>query len=134
ERDLPAAFLRRCTFFHIDDPAPDELARIVAQRFFSAERAGSPGTSEPKLPDFYRQLLDCFIAFRTQNEDSLQYRPGTSELIDWTAALRQEGVDGGDLRANIDALRRTASTVSKHKEDHLALRKYLDGLQPPQAR
>ncbi|MGZ4995919.1 MAG: AAA family ATPase, partial [Methylobacter sp.] len=29
ERDLPQPFLRRCAFYHIDDPSPERLAEIV---------------------------------------------------------------------------------------------------------
>jgi MoxR-like ATPase len=128
ERDLPAPFLRRCTFFHIADPTRDELADIVAQRFFAGRRGdGAPGG--PKLPPFYQQLLERFWDFREQHQDELQYRPGTSELIDWTAALSgQTAAPDAALADQIDLLRKTASAVSKHKDDHRILREFLEGL------
>jgi MoxR-like ATPase len=126
ERDLPAPFLRRCTFFHIEDPKKDELRRIVAQRFFSGSTRGA---LDPELPPFYQRLLEAFWDFREQREDELQYRPGTSELIDWTAALRSREINGqAEFRAHLDAVTQAASSVSKHKDDQQALRTFLDGL------
>lgn len=131
ERDLPAPFLRRCTFFHIADPTKDELVEIIAQRFFSH----APGHSQegrgssPRLPPFYEQLLEQFWSFREQHADELQYRPGTSELIDWTSALRSRNVPGdAGFLDKLDAVRKTASSVSKHQEDHRLLREFLEGL------
>jgi MoxR-like ATPase len=126
ERDLPAPFLRRCTFFHIKDPSKEELRRIVAQRFFST---AGPRAAEPELPPFYLHLLDAFWSFREQHENELQYRPGTSELIDWTAALlsRREVDAKGDVRSNMDLVRQASSSVSKHKEDQQALQTFLKG-------
>jgi MoxR-like ATPase len=124
ERDLPAPFLRRCTFFHIADPTQEELRQIIAQRFFA-----TPGSDGPTLPPLYRQVLEAFWSFREIHEDDLQYRPGTSELIDWTSALIRSDVDpSGDTRDAIDRLVRTASSVSKHKDDQVALRDFLTRL------
>ncbi len=129
ERDLPAPFLRRCTFFHIPDPTRDELTDIVAQRFF-ADRRAEGGQGGPALPPFYRQLLERFWDFREQHQDELQYRPGTSELIDWTAALRaQAAAPDAALTEQIDLVRKTASAVSKHKDDHRILREFLEGFE-----
>ncbi len=132
ERDLPAPFLRRCTFFHIDDPTKEELVQIVAQRFFARRQDGTGGADRtPTLPAFYQRLLDTFWTFREQHKDELQYRPGTSELIDWTAALRSRGVaDAAEFQSQLELVRKTASSVSKHKEDHGVLRGFLDGLGP----
>ncbi len=131
ERDLPAPFLRRCTFFHIADPSREELVQIIAQRFFSRSApVGADGRSgAPDLPPIYQQLLQVFWNFREQHEEELQYRPGTGELIDWTTALHMGGVaDTADLREQLDLVRKTASSVSKHKEDQRVLRDFLDGL------
>lgn len=130
ERELPAPFLRRCTFFHIDDPTPDELAAIVARRFF----AGSGGAAPPALPPAYRQLLDVFVQFRTRHGDDLQYQPGTQELIDWTDALRQRRVPpDADLLTRLDMVLAAASVVSKHREDQLRLRRFIEGMKPAAA-
>jgi MoxR-like ATPase len=132
ERDLPAPFLRRCTFFHIADPTKEELVQIIAQRFFARRPDGTSGAERPlAIPPFYQQLLETFWTFREQHEDELQYRPGTSELIDWTAALRSRGAaDAAELHSQLELIRKTASSVSKHKDDHGVLRGFLDGLSP----
>ena len=125
ERDLPAPFLRRCTFFHIEEPDQKELRQIVAQRFFSSTAAGA----KPDLPPFYNKLVDAFWTFREANEGNLQYRPGTSELIDWTSALRSRNVDpAADLQSNLADVQQTAASVSKHKDDQQVLKDFLKGL------
>jgi MoxR-like ATPase len=126
ERDLPPPFLRRCTFFHIDDPTKEELRSIVARRFFA-----EPGTdhAELELPPFYEQLLETFWSFREQHKNDLQYLPGTSELIDWTDALQRREVEpSAAFRERLDLVRSTGSTVSKHKDDQEALKAFLLGL------
>jgi MoxR-like ATPase len=126
ERDLPAPFLRRCTFFHIEDPTKDELRTIVARRFFA-----EPGNaaSELELPPFYQQLLETFWSFREQHKNDLQYLPGTSELIDWTQALQSRQVEpSASFQQRMDLVRSTGTTVSKHKEDQEALKTFLLGL------
>ena len=125
ERDLPAPFLRRCTFFHIEEPTQDDLRQIVAQRFFSTAAAGAT----PELPPFYNKLVDAFWSFREANDGNLQYRPGTSELIDWTSALRSRNVNpAADLQSNLTEVQQTASSVSKHKDDQQVLHDFLKGL------
>jgi MoxR-like ATPase len=130
ERDLPPPFLRRCTFFHIADPAKEQLVAIVAQRFFSqsVQRTGDDPPPPPDLPPFYRRLVDVFWNFREQHGDELKYTPGTSELIDWTAAMRRRGADDAPFSDQLSAVIRTATCVSKHQDDHQILRKYLHGL------
>jgi MoxR-like ATPase len=130
ERDLPPAFLRRCTFFHIPDPTEEELEQIIAQKFFPDSRADGDGVGKLRLPPFYRELLSRFMSFRTANEDALQYRPGTAEIINWTDALILHGVPGdAPFTASIVDVKRARSTVSKHREDQESLERFLDGLQ-----
>ena len=131
ERDLPPAFLRRCTFFHIEDPTRDELERIIAQRFFSSPPGAAGVAAGPQLPDFYRQLLEHFRTFRERHAATLQYVPGTSELIDWTQALLQRGVGGSSqFRSTLGLVRKTASAVTKHQQDAGLFSEYLKQLGP----
>ena len=134
ERELPAPFLRRCTFFHIDDPTAAELTAIIARRFF-APRGDAPSAGlPPSLPTAYRQLLEEFVRFRERHVDELQYVPGTQELIDWTDALRRRDAPSstgeGDLLGRLDELLQTVSAVVKHRDDQSLLRRYLQGLKP----
>jgi MoxR-like ATPase len=126
ERDLPAPFLRRCTFFHIEDPQPPVLRDILMRKFFTSSFGGRRRT---ELPRFYGQLLEQFVDY--QKKESLQYRPGTSELIDWTKALLRMNVDeDADLPNEIDRVKQTASTVAKHREDFKSLRDFIESLRP----
>ena len=129
ERDLPPAFLRRCAFFHIDDPKEPELAKIIAQKFFR-QRDSSAGRP-PELPPFYRELLARFMEFRDTNPDGLQYRPGTAEIINWTDALLHREVSAdADMRQQLEDLKGTTSTVSKHRDDQENLIRFLEGIYP----
>lgn len=132
ERDLPPAFLRRCTFFHIPDPSEAELEQIIAQKFFRSDAGnGADSPHALKLPVFYRQLLASFMQFRADNEDGLQYRPGTAEIINWTDALLRRGASAEvELVEQLEAVRRTTTTVSKHRDDQLSLADFLNGLKP----
>lgn len=130
ERDLPAPFLRRCTFFHIVDPDEATLAEILVRKFSPfTHRTGVQRGGE--LPPFFQQLLKEFLAYRRNNGETLQYAPGTSELIDWTQALIQQNVDpAGSLHGQLAKVQRTTSTVAKHRDDLAALATYLDSLAP----
>lgn len=130
ERELPPPFLRRCAFFHIDDPTPEELAAIVGQRFFAAA-GGSGGAG---LPPLYGQLLDVFVQFRARHGGELQYVPGTQELIDWTAVMRRRALpDEAELLALLPELLQTVSAVIKHRDDQALLRRFVQGLKPSAA-
>ncbi len=139
ERELPPPFLRRCAFFHIDDPTPEELAAIVARRFFAAPGAGSAGSSgssaaAPSLPPAFDQLLQIFVQFRKRHSDELQYVPGTQELIDWTDTLRQRRLPAdAELLSRLDDLAQTVSAVVKHRDDQVLLRRFVQGLKPATA-
>jgi MoxR-like ATPase len=118
ERDLPAPFLRRCTFFHIEDPEKKVLGEILLRKFFGG--VGDGGQNE--LPPFYKQLLHEFWTFRQDHKDSLQYKPGTSELIDWTQALLPQVKDQtASFQSQLDKVQNTVSTVAKHSEDRATL-------------
>ena len=114
ERDLPEPFLRRCAYFHIPDPDKEKLRRILRSRVFPEGRGAA-------LSPFYEGLLDFYVDYRDQGA-GLAYRPGTSELLDWTRALEKQSVsDQKDLAANANALRRTIAAVVKHRDDLDAL-------------
>ena len=130
ERDLPPAFLRRCTFFDIRDPTIDELEQIIAQKFFPESRFDDADGPKLKLPPFYLELLQRFMQFRAANKDALQYAPGTAEIINWTDALIQRKVPrDASLVTSMAEVNRTITTVSKHREDQDSLTKFLNGLQ-----
>jgi MoxR-like ATPase len=125
ERDLPAPFLRRCTFFHIGDPTKETLRDILIRKFFPWTN-GSGGKRREELPPFYAQLLDRFWLYRESNPQSLQYTPGTSELIDWTQALIKANAEpAASFSAQLAKVKQTASSVAKHREDLKALMEFI---------
>lgn len=133
ERDLPAPFLRRCTFFHIGEVEKKTLEDILLRKFFP--RAGGPdGERRTALPMFYGQMLDRFMEYRQVNKESLQYVPGTSELIDWTQALRRLGVDAdATFLGQMDKVLKTVASMAKHSQDLKALNDFLKSRLPKPA-
>ena len=83
EKELPAAFLRRCFFHYIRFPDRPTMERIVAAHH----------------PDLKARLveeaLDVFYGLREIH--GLKKRPSTSELLDWLRLLAAEGVAPGRL-------------------------------------
>lgn len=78
EKDLPPAFLRRCLFFHIEFPRPEELIGILRSRFADADTT---------LVD---KAVERFWNLRQQmarEKSAAAKRVSTSELIDWFRAL-----------------------------------------------
>jgi MoxR-like ATPase len=78
EKELPDAFLRRCVFHFIEFPDVDLMRRIVAVHHAGLDEA------------LVEQALKIFYELR--NFTRLRKRPSTSELIDWIAVLRAQGV------------------------------------------
>ncbi len=74
EKELPDAFLRRCLFYYIDFPEPQQLERIV--------RANLEGQVDAALIANTERLLRRFRAL-----SELRKLPATSELIDWVRIL-----------------------------------------------
>jgi MoxR-like ATPase len=84
EKDLPAAFLRRCLFHYIPFPSYERIVQIVKERF----------------PDLALALADTagsrFLALREmmKNEIGLVNKNvSTSELLDWIFALQQHPLE-----------------------------------------
>ena len=90
EKELPDAFLRRCVFHFIEFPDDDLMRRIVDVHHPGLDRA---------LAD---QALQVF--FELRRFQRLRKRPSTSELIDWIAVLRDQGVEPQTLEAQLPFL------------------------------
>jgi MoxR-like ATPase len=75
EKNLPAAFLRRCVFYHIAKPDRDRFAAILQARL-------ELGADKPLVSD----ILD-FLEF-TQGNSDLTKKPATAELLDFALVLR----------------------------------------------
>lgn len=88
ERNLPAAFLRRCVFHHIAFPDKALLAKIVQTNWLGDRRA------QGRLVD---EALEFFLQVRQLG--SLDKAPGTAELVQWIKLLLQR--QWADLPAKI---------------------------------
>ncbi len=78
EKELPDAFLRRCVFHFIDFPDQELMRRIVEVHHPGLDAA----LTEQSLKIFYE----------LRNFTRLRKRPSTSELVDWIAVLKANGV------------------------------------------
>ncbi len=76
EKDLPDAFLRRCLFYYIKFPDPDQLTAIVNAHF--------PHSSKTLV----QKAIKRFMQLREQmGEKKTGKKVSTSELIDWFRIL-----------------------------------------------
>ncbi|MBC7934517.1 MAG: MoxR family ATPase [Rhizobacter sp.] len=74
EKRLPPAFLRRCLFFYIDFPTPEQLFDIVDSRNFG-------GVAGEELLSASR--LFSGLRFAIETEGTASKNITTSELLDW---------------------------------------------------
>ena len=73
ERQLPEPFLRRCIFFHIRYPRPQQLESILKARF----------KDEPQLSEIAARV---FQGLRDHSKDFIK-APTIAEMLQWTDAL-----------------------------------------------
>ena len=108
EKNLPAAFLRRCVFYDIPFPHGPRLERIVRQRI--AELADG---AEPLLSS----ALELFALVR--RESAAGQPPGTAELLDWLTVLARRRVPTDRSLRNVPPrlLESTLSTLLKNPAD-----------------
>lgn len=106
EKDLPAAFLRRCVFYHIDFPDTKRLKEIVIGRLSLSE-------------DYKREKLDEAIErFQRIRELVLRKKPATAELLAWIQILDKLGLSITKLNPKeAETLAVTYSILIKNKED-----------------
>jgi MoxR-like ATPase len=103
EKELPDAFLRRCVFHFIDFPDQELMRRIVA-------------VHHPELDEsLTEQALKVFYELR--NFTRLRKRPSTSELVDWIAVLKANGVTNVRLDDNLPFL----GALLKREQDLMAV-------------
>ena len=114
EKDLPAAFLRRCVFHYIDFPSPAELLDIV--------RLNTPGLA----------VADALVGRAIEDLQRLRAvgnvikLPETSDLIDWVRILHAWGVDLAALEATPPpAPLPHWEVLYKHQRDLTEVRKQL---------
>ena len=109
EKNLPAAFLRRCVYYDIPFPKEDDrLEAIVASRLTEFRGLESPLLTEGI--QFFRYLRE--------GEAGLQKLPATAELLDWLLYLTQRGADlKKGLRKQDSLVKPSLVTLLKHEQD-----------------
>lgn len=112
ERGLPAAFLRRCIFFHIDFPEPDTMRNIVITRL-EAELKMAKGAS---LPVAISDLIGLFYTVRSALNN---VGPSTAELLDWLRYLQSAGLDPDVPLVSQNALLAPSASIIAKSPDAL---------------
>ena len=100
EKNLPEAFLRRCIYHHIEFIEDVEnLVKIIGLHVY--------GTNGDQLKERIAEML------LIRNDDSIQKKPATSEMIDCIKWLSYSNGMGNNIRDNKAA----QSTLLKKSED-----------------
>ena len=89
EKELPAAFLRRCFFHYIRFPDADTMQKIVDVHFPSLKK------------NLLKQALEVFFDIREM--PGLKKKPSTSELLDWIKLLVAEDIPPDALKSGDSA-------------------------------
>ena len=99
EKELPAAFLRRCVFHYISFPERGRLRQIV----------------DAHMPDLDTELVEEAILrfYGLRNVQGLRKKPSTSELLDWLVVLARAGVNPDDIAKRMPFL----GTLIKREQD-----------------
>lgn len=107
ERELPAAFLRRCLYHFISFPKHDQLITIINNKF-----------EKEKGDTLVKNAVTLFLDLRTKIEGQFaenEKKPATSELIEWFKIIdhyntKDHSTLGERERAGIE-------TIQKYKPD-----------------
>jgi MoxR-like ATPase len=99
EKELPAAFLRRCVFHYISFPDRDRIGQIV----------------DAHLPDLDKALVEEAILrfYGLRKVQGLRKKPSTSELLDWLLVLARSGASPEDIANRMPFL----GTLIKREQD-----------------
>jgi MoxR-like ATPase len=134
EKNLPAAFLRRCAYHHIKFPGPERLAAIVARRCRRVDggRGSQPLTklddkalaqagevSESQTLPLLQSVVRFFSEVRLAD---LSKPPSTAELIEWVSYLIQSGVHATqELKSVPSLVHESLGLLAKSAEDLAAV-------------
>lgn len=99
EKELPAAFLRRCVFHYISFPDRARIRQIV----------------DAHMPDLDKALVEAAILrfYGLREVNGLRKRPSTSELLDWLVVLAGSGANPEDIANRMPFL----GTLIKREQD-----------------
>ena len=117
EKDLPDPFLRRCIFYSIPFPTPDEMKKIIENRL---------GTFSSSSGPFLSSALEFFYKLR-QPASGIRKKPSTAELLGWITSIREiDKENENPLLENTDVSSQTLSNLIKTSEDQMKAKKILD--------
>jgi len=124
ERQLPAAFLRRCVYYHISFPEPERLKAIVSERL---------GEDFPENGRLTQQAIALFYELRS-DALNLRKKPSTAELLGWMVTLRHRfGSADASLATDSAAVMSSLGCVIKDAQDlrdaSAAVQKWLERAQ-----
>ncbi len=106
EKHLPAAFLRRCVYYHLPFPDAARLSQIIDKQLPDLVGSG----------EFVQAAIQLFDELRGE-QLGLQKKPATAELLNWLIALRQLFPHAVNPLAEPNALTRTLPVLIKNKDD-----------------
>ena len=107
EKDLPAAFLRRCVYYDIPFPDDDLLREIIINRL---------GLFSSDTNQFLDDALDLFEKLRSP-QLNLNKKPATAELLGWLLTLQKVSENAYNPLAEKDWAKRTLSSLVKTAAD-----------------
>lgn len=105
EKNLPDAFLRRCVFYHIPFPEPEQLMHIAKTQL---------GEANQFTDAFLTTLIERFGELRKR---AARKAPGTAEFIAWLRILGVHEIFDANSEKNRQKLRDNLSVLIKSKED-----------------
>lgn len=112
EKGLPEPFLRRCVYYHMQPPTPDQLETIVKQRL--GEKGSLPVNLDSKI---LKHSIDFFLFLKGEN-CRLEKAPSTAELLNWLLIIDERGAGAAQKGKEDEAWQSLAkSCLLKHKDD-----------------
>ena len=105
EKELPDAFLRRCSFHFINFPDRETMKKIIAVHYPAIQQT------------LVKEALDIF--FEVRDVPGLKKKPSTSELIDWLKLLLADEIPDEILkdRDNSKAIPPLYGALLKNEQD-----------------
>lgn len=114
EKNLPDAFLRRCVFYHIPFPNPEQLLEIV-----QAQLGGSTQYTSALL----EELIAKFVLIRDRSK---RKPPATAELVAWLRMLEVLQIQDEKEDKRQQLIKNNLSILVKTKEDFDAVKALMD--------
>lgn len=131
EKNLPAPFLRRCVYFHIEPPDETRLRHIVVRRV--AEITGGNKIEEALAIEDKAPLLHSSVSFfQSIRALDLAKPPATAELIDWVRYLIRSGARSTQKIQELrKQLQDSLGILVKSREDLMRVKAHTEMLPPP---